>query len=280
MNNFKHFIAIKYILAAAFALSFGSARLPAGNVTTATVTLDQLLRPLNVVNDTELKKEEADEQIKEAEFLYLTKADLLDRLAEDINRSMDEGDEVHLSCRITLRSIRIPATAQWDVYSDEPYRPDSRGYWMPIVKVAVDGQVIKSFRLPLKAALFRNVYVAAHRLDRGESLEEPGVKKIISNIYEQRGSPIPADVNLSEYELVQVVPEGRLVTWNDVARRPDVRRGDMVEVVLKNGGLSISLAALSLENGIIGERVSLRNVRSRHEFSGIVAGNKKVEIIQ
>ncbi len=280
MKHFN-FITIRTILAAATALLWGSARLPAGNVTAATVTLDQLLRPLEVSSNAKKSKDEtADAKPATDAFLFLSETDLLGRLAEGITDGLEMGDKVHLTCRVGIRSIKVPRDAEWDVYSDEPFSPDSRGYWTPEVKIAVDDQLVKTLRLPLKVALFRNVYMATYRLDRGESLKLPGVKKIISNIFEHRGSPIPASVDLSGFELVQGIPEGRLVTWNDVTRRPDVRRGDMVDVVLKNGGLSINLVALSLENGVVGESVSLRNIRSRHEFSGVVSGNKKVEIIQ
>ncbi|MCB1123358.1 MAG: flagellar basal body P-ring formation protein FlgA [Verrucomicrobiae bacterium] len=281
--NHKFYIAIKFIIAAALVLPSGSTCLTASNASGSQITLDQILRPLQTPSETEMEitADQISENSTDAEtYTFIAKSDILAKLTQSINATLDNGDRVQISSRAEIRPIKIPKGANWSVYAEDNFSPDTKGNWFPLIKIVVNSHLQESHRLPLIVALFRPVYMATYRLDRGTPLKPPSVKSVICDIYDHRGNPIPASFDLNDYELVQGVPEGRLISWSDVARRPDVRRGDMVDVVLRNGGLSISLVAMALDNGVMGQSVSLRNVRSRHEFAGIVTGSKQVEIKQ
>lgn len=275
-------ILLKLTLAAALLLPFGSARLSARKSEGATISLDQLLRPIQIpakgipVKD---EKSAVAEKPEQPSHIRILEDEIMSRLAEDISSDLEEGDKLELTCKADLRPIKIPRDAEWVVYTEDRFSPDTRGNWFPLVVLEVNGEFQESWRLPLKVALFRTVHMAAYRLARGDSPKSPAIKPVVCNIYEHRGRPISATIDLSEYELVQPVAEGRFISWNDVTRRPDVRRGDTVDAVLKKGSLSISIVAQSLDNGVVGQTISLRNIRSRQEFSGVVSGTRRVEVI-
>lgn len=248
----------------------------------ASVSLEQLLRPVEVVTEKKSNGDSmasGDNQTEAPKVVFLTENEIVSHLADGIRKTLEEGDKLEISCKASVSPLRLRSDDVWNIYTDDPFSPDTRGSWFPLVKVEVNGQIAHSWRLPLKVALFRSCHMATFRLDRGDSPKFPSVKPVVCNIYEHRGSPIPATIDLSGYELVQSVAEGRYVSWNDVTRRPDVRRGDMVDVLLESGGLSISIVALSLENGILGQTVALKNPRSRQEFSGVVSGNKRAHVV-
>ena len=48
------------------------------------------------------------------------------------------------------------------------------------------------------------------------------------------------------------VPADRMLTWHDIARRPLVHKGEVVEVFAGEGRLSLSMKALALQNGARG----------------------------
>ena len=74
------------------------------------------------------------------------------------------------------------------------------------------------------------------------------------------------------------VNSGRVVTWRDVARRPLVRKGDVVEVSATEGNLSITMKAIALQSGAQGEAVTLRNLESRKDFTAFVVDENRVQV--
>ena len=58
----------------------------------------------------------------------------------------------------------------------------------------------------------------------------------------------------------------RLLNWRDVARRPLVRKGEMVEVAATEGTLLITLKGLAMENGAQGDTVTVRNLESKRDI--------------
>lgn len=275
-------LLLKLTLAAAALLFWGSARLSASDSGGHSISLDELLRPIHIPSqaaNVKGKKDDGKEKAESPAPLFIAEDQVMSRLADDLLGNLEQGDKLEVSCKAPFRPIKIPGDATWNVFTEDRFSPDTRGNWFPLVHFEVNGELKDSWRLPLKVALFRTAHMAAFRLDRGDSPKFPSIKPVVCNIYDHRGSPISAKVDLSEYELVQPVAEGRFVSWNDVTRRPDVRRGEMVDVILENGSLSISLVAQCLDNGVVGQTVSLRNMRSHQEFSGVVSGNKRVEVV-
>jgi flagella basal body P-ring formation protein FlgA len=239
------------------------------------VALSQILRPVEPVSAHQSTAVAAQPQVKP---MKLRLEDLLDRLEHHLAADIAADDSVELSSRAHWLPVIIDSTADWDVYTDNSFSPDTRGNWFPLVHLEVNGETAGSWRLPLRVALYRRVHMAYERLGRGDTPKAPAVRPVVKDIYRERGNPIAADVDLSGYELVQPVGEGRLLSWNDVMQRPSVRRGDMVEVVINDGALAVSMTAMSLQDGVPGELITLRNTRSRQEFAARVTGLNKVEL--
>jgi len=89
---------------------------------------------------------------------------------------------------------------------------------------------------------------------------------------------LPATVGDHSYIFARAIPAGRPLTWHDVARRPLVRKGDLVEVKAVDGSLVVVLKALALENGARGDTVTVRNLDSRKEFPALVTDENHVQI--
>jgi len=69
-----------------------------------------------------------------------------------------------------------------------------------------------------------------------------------------------------------------MLTWHDLARRPLVRKGDLVEATAREGTLYVTMKALALENGARGDIINLRNPESHKEISAQVVDDGHVEI--
>jgi flagella basal body P-ring formation protein FlgA len=89
---------------------------------------------------------------------------------------------------------------------------------------------------------------------------------------------VPASVGDESYLIARAVNSGRIVTWRDIARRPLVRKGDLVEVSAADGMLNVTIKALALQNGAQGEAVTLRNIESRKDFTAFVTDENRAQV--
>lgn len=86
-----------------------------------------------------------------------------------------------------------------------------------------------------------------------------------------------ADASL-DLDYIRAVNPGRLLTWNDVRRRPLVRRGQAVEVLAVDGALAITLRAVALHDASHGQVVRVRNPDSRREFTAVVVAESRATV--
>ncbi len=138
-------------------------------------------------------------------------------------------------------------------------------------------------QLGLYAATFRvqviaDVWVPAQRLMPGTVLADADLTtREIDIVRDPRA--VPADRGLlNRYEVSRATNPDRPLTWNDLAPRSLVHKGQLVEVVANEGLLSVSMKGQATRSGALGEVVVIRNLESKREFSAEVIDENKVRV--
>ena len=57
-----------------------------------------------------------------------------------------------------------------------------------------------------------------------------------------------------------------------------MRKGDLVEVSVNEGALSVTMKGLALESGAQGDIVTVRNPQSRKDFVAVVTHENRVQV--
>jgi flagella basal body P-ring formation protein FlgA len=177
-----------------------------------------------------------------------------------------------------LRPWTPPATAaaNWDVVVTEyPQMPS--GTMVVRVSVKGDGAAVDDTTLVLKAALWRDAWFARQPLTAGATFDPAVLEARRVDCFRERNA-LPASAGDRSFVFARQVPADRLLSWNDIARRPLVRKGEIVDVVASEGMLYVTLRALALENGAEGEIVVVRNLESRKDISAVVVSDNRVEV--
>jgi flagella basal body P-ring formation protein FlgA len=144
-------------------------------------------------------------------------------------------------------------------------------------RILADGQTTAESSITLRASLWRDVWVARQPLTYG-ALFDPTLLEIRRvDLFRDRDA-LPAAVGDQTFIFARAVNAGRVVTWRDIARRPLVKKGAMVEVSAAEGNLSISMKAMALQSGAQGEAVTLRNLESRKDFTAFVIDENRVQV--
>ncbi len=247
--------------------------------------LGRLVMPLAVIEPQVEAVIEPDQSMdeeslpNEPQHVLITEQIALEVLFKQGELSIPREDTLEMVIKSGWEPVSVPVESDWELYVVDPFAPDNRGRWSPMLVLEVNGDVSKRWRLRCDVDLYRRVYMTTQRLGRGETPMRPGIQAVICNIYEELLPPVAVSEDLSNYEVVRTVSVGRFLTWEDISPRRAVRKGEQVDVVLEKGDLSITLRAMCMQDGLINETVRLKNPRTRSEFAGVVTAPGLVTII-
>lgn len=205
----------------------------------------------------------------------LTRDQFVAELARDLSAHFNlEGD-------LQIELIRPWASPQraaesWNLELLEyPSAPSSS--MLVRCRVLADGANVAESTLVLHAMLWRDAWVARQPLTNGATFDAAQLETRRVDFFRERDA-LPAAVGDRSYTMARAVNAGRLLTWHDIARRPLVRKGNLVEVSAAEGQLLITMKAVAMENGTQGETITVRNPESRKDFAALVVDENRVQV--
>ena len=122
------------------------------------------------------------------------------------------------------------------------------------------------WQVVLQARLWKEVLVAKSTLKRGAPLAGAEVtieKRDVISMREPLEASAMSDISLDLYE---GVPAGQTVLARHVRARAIVQRGQIVDALMRDGTLSISLKVEALGDGATGQTIRVRNPKTKREF--------------
>lgn len=144
-------------------------------------------------------------------------------------------------------------------------------------RISGDGVSAADTSLLLRATHNNQVWVVRQPIAPGTVFDPASLDTRRVDLFRERES-LPTSSGDSNFVFTRSVPTGRLLTWRDLARRPLVRKGDLIEVSATEGQLIITMKALAMESGAKGDVVTVRNPVSRKDFVAVVTHENRVQV--
>jgi flagellar basal body P-ring formation protein FlgA len=137
--------------------------------------------------------------------------------------------------------------------------------------------------LGLHAVTFRvqvlaEVWIPAERLTPGTVLGAAEVETREVDLVRESRAVVADPALFGRYEITRTTSPDRPLTWNDLAPRALVRKGQLVDVVASGGLLSVAMKGQATRSAALGEVVVIRNLESKREFSAEVIDENKVRV--
>jgi flagellar basal body P-ring formation protein FlgA len=205
----------------------------------------------------------------------LTQDAMVAALSRDLVQHFNLDGELQLE---PLRSWAPPAlvAADWQVVVTE-YPTLATPAMLVRCRFLADGAPAGEATLTFRASLWRDAWVARQPVTNGTTFDPAQLETRRVDLLRDRDA-LPAAVGDNSFIFARTVMAGRVVTWRDVARRPLVRKGDVVEVSAADGMLSVTMKAIALQNGAQGDAVTLRNLESRKDFTAFVISENRAQV--
>jgi flagella basal body P-ring formation protein FlgA len=202
-----------------------------------------------------------------------------EQLMAEIARAVAE--HFRLEGELKLEPVRpwtcpVASAAVWQVVIDE-FPNIATSTLFVRCRVLADGALADRVSLMLRASLWRDAWFARQPIVGRTTFGTGLVEARRIDVFHEHDA-LPASAGDDSYIFTRDIPADHLVTWHDIARRPLVRKGDVVEVTANEGRLTLSMKALALENGARGDLVTVRNIESRKDLSGMVIDEDHVQV--
>jgi flagellar basal body P-ring formation protein FlgA len=133
-----------------------------------------------------------------------------------------------------------------------------------------------AWQWPLRAKVWREMCVARTALTRGDPLSSAELTLERRDVLGLREAPIALAAVNPSLEMAENVMAGAPLYKRSVRLRAVVHRGKILDAVVQEGALMISVRAEVLEDGVIGQIVRARNLNSKREFRGKVQNEQEL----
>lgn len=144
-------------------------------------------------------------------------------------------------------------------------------------RILADATPVADSQVVLRANLWRDAWATRSPLTAGAVFEPAMLETRKVDLLRERDA-LPAAVGDRSYVFARGVAAGHLLTWRDIARRPLVKKGEIVEVSAVDGLLVVTMKGIAMENGGQGETVTVRNPDSRRDFPALVVDENRVQV--
>jgi flagellar basal body P-ring formation protein FlgA len=147
-----------------------------------------------------------------------------------------------------------------------------------VARIAVDcGETrIGAWPVVVQTKIWHDVLVAGATLSRGQPLAGADVRVERRDLLLTRDCVTPETVANGSYEFVTSVSTGQLITGRALRVRPAITRGTIVDGLVADGAMTISLKVEVLEDGVVGQNLRVRNLKTRREMLGKVQNEQTI----
>lgn len=144
--------------------------------------------------------------------------------------------------------------------------------------ISSGSEILKRVWLSLKCSVLVDGLISNKHINRSSPLSFSDFNVQSVDILNIRGGVISANMSISDLELTKAISLGQVLTWRDVTPKPKIRQGDQVDVVAMEGSMTVTMRAVALESGKIGDTIILRNENSRRNLRGEILGDGSIKV--
>jgi len=132
--------------------------------------------------------------------------------------------------------------------------------------------------IPASVEIFRDVVVASQSLARGHRLTADDLNLQRTNVMQLGNGYVSDPSRVIGMELKRALRSLDTIKLNQVQEPDVINKGDLVVLRVKSKVLVVQTEGVALSNGYVGEKIKVRNERSKRVVDGMVTGPGEVQV--
>ena len=210
----------------------------------------------------------------------LTASDVQELLTEKLTADyLTQGGELELRLGRAWHDVQIPDEPFSVKLSQLPAQGVMQSFSVRF-ELANEREKFGSWQIPLRASLWKEVWISQRSLKRGDVLQasDLGRERRDALVSRNHIEADTLDVVADQWEIVENLNSGLPLNRWSVRRKPVVYRGQLADALVHSGSLTISLKVQVLEDAIPGQPVRVRNPNTKRELQGKVNHDQTISI--
>jgi flagella basal body P-ring formation protein FlgA len=144
------------------------------------------------------------------------------------------------------------------------------------LKFRSQGQLAVTRSVRFHWAYTRPVWQVSNRVANGDQLAASSFQQVEVNVLRIPGLLQPATDFPDSKVAAHALPEGKILMENDWVEPVLVKRNDMVTILYDHHGISITVEARAMDNGVNNEVIAVQNLTSHKIFNARVVGERSL----
>lgn len=184
------------------------------------------------------------------------------------------------------RSLQFETTPALAVAAANPAQPISisggTAPWtgMQHFEAAIDSPAGPSrFKLDVQVAVPSAVVVAAHSFSRGEVIRETDLSLVRETPRDGESVVFHAIEDVVGKQTTRAVPDGKILSADDLQAPLIVHKGDVVTVYARSAGIRVRTIARARDDGGLGDLVTMETMHDRKPYQARVCGVREAEVL-
>lgn len=141
-----------------------------------------------------------------------------------------------------------------------------------------ESETIGTWQAAVQTRIWRDVLVARSPLSRGMLASHADIGTERRDVLTNRDALVALPGAAEILEITGNVSAGSTLTARSLRFRPVVNRGKVVDAIVQNGALQISMRVEVLEDGLPGQTIRVRNPKTKREFRGTVQNEQTIYV--
>lgn len=129
-----------------------------------------------------------------------------------------------------------------------------------------------------RVKIFSYALVSKHPLNKGHLIKEVDLKLEKIQLTGLRSAYLSDAKQAINHVLKRRVNRGDIISVNNLSKRMLIKKGDNITIIAKNNGFQIGMKGIALMAGSKGDKIKVKNIKTKKVIQGIIFDTQTVRV--
>ena len=145
-------------------------------------------------------------------------------------------------------------------------------------ELRAEEEVVGTWQIPVVANIWQEIYVAGSAVKRGQLVRDADLSRERRDVLTVRDALTLVELDNPFLEVGENIQAGMALTSRSLRLRPIVHRGKIADAIVSDGPMVLTVKVEVLEDGLPGQTIRVRNLKSKREFRGKVQNEETIHV--
>ena len=211
---------------------------------------------------------------------YISEEDIAAALKKEYVERFGEGDEIELEFYGGQTNFSLEEAGEVKIMVANARFDELQNKFSADVEVFAGGKPMAKGTYQGKYYILTEVFVPAQNINKGEVITADKLKSVKARSNRVKPQHLVDKDKLINMEAKRNLREGKMISDKDVGKIVLIKKGSIVNLIYQTPYMQITVKAEALEDGCRGDRIEIRNIKSKKDLYGEVVDAETVRIEQ